>query len=337
MNDVPRNTVLVGDALAKLTGLPDASVDCVVTSPPYFNLRRYGARGQLGLEASVGEWVDHLIAVCDEIARVLKPEGSLWLNLGDSYARREQHGARRKGLVLAPERLLLALANRGWLVRNKVVWAKSNPMPSSARDRLTCAWEPMYFLVRSPSYFFDLDAIRITHRSQRGKSRTIKIAKGPASWMGPLAGNQSGLARLKVAGLAGHPLGKNPSDHWVFATSNFRGGHHATFPSALVERPLLATCPERVCIRCTKAWRRQPIERRLGHLAVVGDLSPQCGCNVGYRCGLVLDPFMGSGTTGLVAEAHGRDWLGIELNPEFATMAEARIAAARGQPEQRAA
>jgi DNA modification methylase len=311
-----------------------------VTSPPYFALRNYGMVGQLGLEPSVDEWVGNLIVVVDEMARVLVPTGSLWLNLGDSYSRSPTHGALPKSLVLAPERLLLALAERGWIVRNKVVWAKPNPMPASVGDRLTATWEPLYLLVRSARYFFDLDAIRVPHRSTRQPSRKQpRTSTGPASWAGPLAGDQAGLARLHAAGRAGHPLGKNPGDVWSLPTANFRGGHHATFPEGLVERPIRATCPDRVCRACDLPWRRARPGRALGHLAVAQSVEPACACCAGWRRGVVLDPFIGSGTTGVVAERLGRDWLGIELNPSFAAIAMQRIEAqrARAGPEEHAA
>ncbi len=327
---LPRNVVLVGDATERLRRLPPASIDCVVTSPPYFALRNYGMPGQLGLEASVSEWGDHLLGVMEEVARVLKPAGTVWLNLGDTYSRRPAHGAPPKGLLLAPERLLLALADDGWIVRNKIVWAKPNPMPMSAQDRLTCSWEPLYLLTRSRHYYFDLDAIREPHRSVRSPtSRSRPPRTRPATWAGPLAGTQSGLDVLRARGLAGHPLGKNPGDVWTQATTPGRGGHHATFPEALVRRPILASCPERVCPACGLAWQRQRVGRAVGRLAVLGALGPTCACGAGYRSGLVLDPFMGSGTVGVVAEAVGRDWLGIELNADFAAYAEQRIAQQR--------
>lgn len=328
MSALARNRVIVGDALTELRRLPSAVVDCVITSPPYFGLRDYQAAGQLGLEASVGEWVGHLAAVADELARVLKPTGSLWLNLGDSYSRKPGHGAPAKGLVLAPERLLLALASRGWLVRNKVVWAKPNPMPMSARDRLTCSWEPVYLLVRSPRYFFDLDSIREPHTSQRSPSRQHPMDDRPPAWAGPLAGNQSGLQRLHRAGIPGHPLGKNPADVWRVPTAAGRDGHHATFPEALVRRPLLASCPERTCRRCGGPWRRGTF-RTIGHLAVTGELTPACDCQAAWQPGLVLDPFLGSGTTAVAAARHRRDWLGIELNPAFAAHAAQRVKTVR--------
>ncbi len=341
MTGLPLGRVLVGDAGSRLRHLPPASVDCVVTSPPYFALRNYGRRGQLGLEPNVEAWVGRLVVVADELARVLKPQGSLWLNLGDSYSRGQRYGAPVKSLVLAPERLLLALSGRGWLVRNKVVWAKPNPMPASVTDRLSCAWEPLYLLSRSRSYYFDLDVIRVPHRSRpkapTGRRAVAAPTRGAPSWAGPLAGDQSGLAGLKAAGLAGHPLGKNPSDVWTLPTSNFRGPHHATFPEALVERPLLATCPERVCTRCGRGWQRARVVRQLGHLAVLGSLVADCDCRTSWQPGVVLDPFLGSGTTAVVAERLGRSWVGIELNPSFAAFARQRIAHAHTDREGAAA
>lgn len=332
---VDANKVLVGDAVKRLRQLPDASVDTVVTSPPYFLLRDYGVAGQIGLEHSVDGWVGHLAAVLAEVQRVLKPHGSVWLNLGDTYARQPGQGAPAKSLVLGPEKLLLALSETGWVVRNKVVWAKPNPLPASVRDRLNTTWEPLFLLTRHKDYFFDLDAIRVPARSTltgptvAGPATKYGVrAKGRPAWSGPLAGNNSGLEKMKARGLASHPLGKNPGDVWTIPTAAYRGAHFATFPEALVERPLKATCPERVCRSCGTAWRRAPIERHLGSLAVLGTLRKSCGCDdQTWQPGLVLDPFIGAGTVAVVAERLNRRWLGIELNPEFARQARRRIRA----------
>jgi site-specific DNA-methyltransferase (adenine-specific) len=318
-----RNTILIGDATDHLRQLPPDSVDCIVTSPPYFALRDYEAGGQIGLEPHIKDWVERLVTVTDELGRVLKPEGSLWLNLGDSYSRHERYGEAKKGFLLGPERLLLAMASRGWLVRNKVVWAKPNPMPNSVQDRLTTSWEPFYLLVRSARYWFDLDPIRVPHRTQRRRPRS---RRGPEphrpeappipTWAGPLAGNQSGLPALKASGLPGHPLGKNPGDVWLIPKNSRRGStHHAAFPTELVERPILASCPSRTCTACGRGWRPGPGRA----------IRPDCGCGADHRPGLVLDPFMGSGTTALASESLGRDWLGIELNPAFAAEALSRL------------
>jgi site-specific DNA-methyltransferase (adenine-specific) len=330
-----RNTVMIGDVRERLSELPDASVDCVITSPPYFQLRDYGVSGQLGLEPDVDTWVEELRLVMRGVARVLRPTGSLWLNLGDSYSRHARFGAPPKSLLLGPERLSLALIEDGWTLRNKVVWSKSNTMPNPVRDRLTCRWEVVYFLTRQRDYFFDIDAIREPHRSAISLKRQtaptdskLPIAGPPPKWAGPLAGNNAGLARLKARGLVGHPLGKNPGDVWSLSASNFRGPHFATFPVGLVERPLLAGCPERVCARCGAAWRRES-SGSTATAATLGQLRPGCRCRKGWRSGVVLDPFFGAGTVGLVAEQHHRDWLGIEINPEFARLATERIVKAR--------
>lgn len=328
---LPRNTVLVGDARDHLAQLPARSVDTVITSPPYVALRNYGVAGQIGAEPDADAWVNDLREVGRHLARVLKPSGSWWLNLGDSYSRHPRAGAPPKSLLLAPERLALALLTDGWTIRNKVIWAKTNSMPNSVADRLACTWEVVYFLVRSPSYHFDLDAIRIPHRSpSRGRPTGNPNAvyppagAGPPSWAGPLAGSNSGLARLKAQGLSGHPLGKNPGDVWPMATANFRGEHFAVFPTDLVRTPLLATCPERVCARCGVPWQRDP-RRTVGRLAVHGELRRGCRCRASTVPGVVLDPFFGAGTVGVVAEGHRRDWVGIELNPAFAVIARERI------------
>jgi site-specific DNA-methyltransferase (adenine-specific) len=319
------NRILVGDALSTLKRLPPASIDCVVTSPPYFNLRDYQHPGQIGLEPEVDQWIGALRGVASELHRVLVPTGSLWLNLGDSYGT----GMGTKNLNFAPERLALALKEDGWLIRNKVVWAKPNPMPSPVRDRLSCTWEVVYLLVKQRTYFFDLDAIRTPHTSSRPKTKSASGWSVPPEWrVAPTA--NAGLDALKQSGRVGHPLGKNPGDVWRLPTASYRGAHHAVFPLALVERPIRAGCPERRCERCRLPWRRETI-RNLGQLAVRGELKPTCECGAAWGSGVVLDPFIGSGTTALVAERLNRRWLGIELNPDFANLADERIASARSR------
>jgi DNA modification methylase len=341
---LPRNAILVGDALTRLQELPPASVDTCITSPPYFQLRDYGASGQLGLEPTVEQWVAGLMSVSREVARVLKGSGSLWLNLGDSYSRASRYGAPPKSLLLGPERLLLALARDGWIIRNKVIWAKTNPMPHSVTDRLNTTYDVVYFLVRSRRYYFNLDQIREPHQSRCGRRASSRPDRRPAGWAGPLAGQQDGLHRARADGVPGHWLGKNPGDVWRIAGSNYRGAHFATFPQGLVERPLLATCPERVCPRCAAPWRRSVTVRRLGVVSSagrkrhvrryptrwetvrqVGELESGCSCPASPLPGVVLDPFFGTGTVGVVAERHGRDWIGIELNPEYVALAEERL------------
>ncbi len=325
---VPLGRVVRGDALTVLRTLPAGSFDCVITSPPYHLLRRYGGGDQeLGTEIHVDDYVNRLVEICDEIARVLTPTGTLFLNLGDSFSRGRRFGAPAKSMLLAPERLLLKLIERDWRLRNRVVWAKRNGMPNSVADRFSTAWEPLYFLVRANRYYFDLDRVRQPHTSTRVPrpyKQGAKYGGTKPPWAGILAGANDGLEKTRAAGRPGHQLGKNPGDVIHLATAAFRGAHFAVFPEALVTRPLLAGCPERVCTTCTRPWER---EKRRDHL---GDIQPTCRCpGAPWRPGRVLDPFMGSGTVGVVAEQHGRDWAGIELNPAFAAMAETRIAAAR--------
>lgn len=324
---IARRELLVGDALIRLREIPSGSVDLVVTSPPYFRLRNYGVEGQLGLEPHVDLWVDRLLAVSAEIQRVLVPKGTFWLNLGDTYATHTSEGANRKSLLMAPERLALSLLRNGWIIRNKLVWAKTNPMPSNARDRLSCTYELIYVLAKQQQYFFDLDAVRQPHRSAPGKPGPIKRHE-PGSWRGPNGDTAKGLDALKAEGRIGHPLGKNPGDVWPLASSNFRGAHHATFPLQLARRVIQAGCPEARCSRCRLPWQRRVI-RAVGKTALRTALAPTCVCSAASEPGLVLDPFIGSGTTAVAAEDHGRDWLGIELSARFAAMAKQRIADAR--------
>jgi DNA modification methylase len=286
------------------------------------------------------------------VARVLKPGGSLWLNLGDSFSRHPRYGAPAKGLLCAPERLLLAMMDDGWIVRGKVIWDKPNPLPNSVADRLNLTYEVVYFLVRSPRYFFDLDAIREPHRSRTGGGGA-PLGQTP-TWAGPLAsGSQDGLRRARPEGQPGHPLGKNPGSVWRVPTFGFRGPHFATFPPALIRRPILASCPEAICTRCGLPWKRRvsvmrlpvspaskapkPNDRQVMRfnerwhtVRRVGELIA-CGCGAPTLPGVVLDPFMGAGTVGLVAEQLKRDWLGVEISPQFRELALERIAAARSE------
>ncbi|AGB22135.1 DNA modification methylase [Mycobacterium sp. JS623] len=323
---IPRRELLVGDALERLREVPDASIDMVLTSPPYFRLRDYAADGQIGLEGSVDDWLDKLAAVSDEIHRVLVPTGSFWLNLGDTYATHPSQGAPRKSLLMAPERLALRLQASGWIVRNKIVWAKPNPMPISVTDRLSCTYEFVYLLTKAPRYFFDLDAIRVPHRSRITRPYTVR--RPVEGWRGPNSDTATGLDAIKARGRVGHPLGKNPGDVWTLATSSFRGAHHATFPLTLATRTIEAGCPEARCSVCRLQWRRRVI-RAIGGTAMRAALAATCDCDAPSEPGLVLDPFIGSGTAAVAAEALARDWLGIEISPEFAAMARTRIANAR--------
>ncbi|HEX6666777.1 MAG TPA: site-specific DNA-methyltransferase [Solirubrobacterales bacterium] len=329
MKPLPRNTILTGDAGRRLAGLLPESVDCCVTSPPYVaGLRDYGRPDQLGQEPTVSAYVSNLRAVLRQVRRLLKPSGSLWLNVGDSHSRHPRQGAPAKGLLLAPQRVALALAEDGWTLRNVAIWHKPNPLPQSARDRLSPTYETVIFATKEPRYFFDLDAIRVPHRSAHRAARSAR------SLNRLYQGHNDGLGKLRAAGRVGNPRGKNPGDVWTVPTAIDRLGHQATFPAALIERPILATCPERICVQCDRPWTRPTriVRRRTaeGVLQVrrVGELR-RCDCFAPSRPGLVLDPFFGTGTVGAVAARHGRDWLGVELNPAYVRLARQRLGRTR--------
>jgi site-specific DNA-methyltransferase (adenine-specific) len=324
------NTILVGDVRDRLAQIEAASVDCIVTSPPYAGgLRDYGHPDQLGSEPTVDDWVKSLRFVAQDLARVLVPTGTLWLNIGDSYSSHPSEGAARKSLLLGPQRLALGLADDGWVVRNAIIWAKPNAMPSSVTDRLSTSYETVLLLVRSPRYHFDLDAIRIPTvdtRTRPHHKQTVGYPPVSAVPVGGTVDRNLGLDAMKRRGLSAHPLGKSPGDVWSIPTSGYRGAHFATFPLALAERAVLAGCPERVCTDCATPWQREKQPTKKGRALRTGPLAPDCTCcPQHWRPGIVLDPFMGSGTTALAAAKHRRDWLGIELNPDYAEQARARI------------
>ncbi len=308
-------TILTGDALSMLRTLPDKSVYCCVTSPPYWGLRDYGVAGQIGLEASPSAYVSALAPVFDEVRRVLRDDGTLWLNLGDSYIgyhgnknasgtapsdkpgysenMRETtvgaDGLENKNLVGIPWRVAFALQERGWILRSDIIWHKPNPMPESVKDRPTRAHEYLFLLSRSPRYYYDAEAVR----EPAAESAAHKTSGSRYSFR---------RAHSKRAqGPANHPQGTHRPDRddtrycgptrarrgvWTVPTRPFPDAHFATFPPDLIRPCILAGCP-------------------------VG--------------GTVLDPFFGSGTVGQVCIEEGRNFIGIELNPEYVAMAERRI------------
>ena len=331
----PASTIYVGDARDVLAAMPDGSADCIVTSPPYWGKRDYDVAGQYGREPDPAAYVGTLRAVFAEARRVLADDGTCWLNLGDSYsvgggARTGPHaylgphltahkvpGMAAKNLLGMPWRVAFALQDDGWILRNAIVWHKPNAMPESVRDRLNCRHELIFLLVKQPAYWFDLDPIRIPHAtgSQRqsgmpvtgrqpgGGNRPGSGHPGPARpggtrppKYGPHAREVTGARRCGISrGRRAHPNGRNPGDVWSIPTRPYRGPHFAVFP---IELPTQ-------CI--------------------------QAGCKPG---GIVLDPFSGTGTTGLAALALGRRFTGIELNPAFAALAAERLRhAAMRQPD----
>ena len=291
------NQIHIGDCLKSIRQMPDQSVHCCITSPPYFGLRDYGHDGQIGLEETPQEFVARLVEVFAEVHRVLRDDGTLWLNIGDSYAgagysnNKNTGGTARadggkpkhltgsdvknKELIGIPWRLAFALQDAGWYLRQDIIWHKPNPMPESVKDRCTKAHEYIFLLTKKPKYYFDYEAIKEpadpkNHRPSAGIRAT---APGSSPHGGPASGDRSYVTR-------------NKRDVWTVAPKPYKGAHFAVFPEALVEPCLLAGCPEG---------------------------------------GTVLDPFGGSGTVGVVAKKHGRDSILCELNPEYAELACDRI------------
>lgn len=296
--------ILVGDVLQRLTEVSDKSVRTAITSPPYWGLRDYGEDRQLGAEPTPQEFVDNLVAVMREVRRTLTDDGTLWLNLGDSYfnaqnsnrngagqsalggkvrgggeykTQKRSAGAlpiKHKDLVGIPWRVAFALQADGWYLRQDIIWAKSNPMPESATDRCTKSHEYIFLLSKTPTYYFNHEAIREPATTKNGKPRQFG------------ASNQVGTMRNDEGRIFEDTGMRNKRDVWSVPTKPYKGAHFAVFPEALIEPCVLAGSEQ-------------------------GDI--------------VLDPFTGSGTTAVVALRHGRGFIGTELNREYADIAYNRI------------
>lgn len=337
--------VQIGDCLGLAKALPDDSIDCIVTSPPYWSLRDYKNPDAWGLEPTLGEYLARLGSLFEELRRALKPTGTCWVNMGDAYASDSKwggstggkhveglHGATQvgrnkvctglpdKNLIGLPWRVAFMLQDQGWYLRSDIIWAKPNPMPESVRDRPTRAHEYIFLLAKCPRYAYDADAIRTpltdvsiarleqpNYANQNGSTRAhggVGYVRG-ALVQGKTNGNMKAVAK-KSDKQRGHSRrhdgfndrwdamekseqcanGANARTVWDIATVGFPDAHFATFPPELPKRCILAGCQEG---------------------------------------GLVLDPFSGSGTTGMVAVQLGRRYLGFEVNPDYAEMPKGRI------------
>lgn len=435
------NEILVGDVIEKLRELADESVNCVVTSPPYWGLRDYGTGKweggdsscshmrdskksdmtitghknfddmngvgdaiykivcrrcgalrkdkQIGLEESPDDYVKKLVAVFREVRRVLRSDGVVWLNLGDSYAgsgkgawdnkdggQKETYipdsdspqtsiakvplGLKTKDLVGIPWRVALALQADGWWLRSDIIWAKPNPMPESVVDRPTKSHEYIFLLTKSSKYFYDSEAIKepLAESTIGRGSVDFGGAKGRAYQPSPedpnfRGGNEQWGRTYDYAESSAN--GRNKRSVWTVATKPFSEAHFATYPEELIEPCIKAGCPENVCSKCGKSRVRIVERKRLRrdelsrdnpnfrpnqyagsyeNINGKGDAGfsetktvgwSDCGCGVPFVHGVVMDIFMGAGTTAVVAKKLHRDWLGIELNPDYVVIALKRI------------
>jgi DNA modification methylase len=294
-----------GDALTILKTMPSESVHCCITSPPYWGLRDYGVDGQLGLEKTPEEYVAKMVTIFREVRRALRDDGTLWLNLGDSYVasatgslssqpslleggRATQEaasmrpskrvaGLKPKDLVGIPWMVAFALRADGWYLRQDIIWHKPNPMPESVTDRCTKAHEYVFLLSKSAKYFYDAESIKEkTDNRYEWQAQPYKC--------GDLTIHHRASNPVKID----EPGWRNRRSVWTIPSAPYRGAHFATFPEKLIEPMVLAGCP---------------------------------------KGGTVLDPFFGSGTVGVVAKRLGCEFIGIELNPKYVEMARARIAA----------
>ena len=315
------NNVLCGDAIQMLQTLPAESVYTCVTSPPYYGLRDYGMAEQIGLEESPQAYVERLTAVFREVCRVLRDDGTLWINIADSYAGSNKgawskpgsmrlstkqsyryetdnpavnipttwENIKAKDMIGIPWALAFALRDDGWYLRSDVIWHKTNAMPESVTDRPTKSYEHIFLLSKSPVYYYDYEAVKeptqqsSLERAKRGVGVTTKYAEGvPGQTV-------QGLYRPRTS--TNQAEMRNRRDIWSVATGGgVRVSHFATYPIDLITPCILAGSPPN---------------------------------------GVVLDPFIGSGTTGVAAVRCGRQYVGIELNPEFCDMAKERIAQER--------
>ncbi|WP_424008705.1 DNA-methyltransferase [Haloferax denitrificans] len=321
------NQIHQGDSFELVEGLPDDSINCVVTSPPYWGLRDYGTEDQMGLEDTLDEYVTNLVTLGDKLKRVLRDDGSWWLNIGDIFVRQDieskERTIRRKSKALLPHRVAIALSEAGWIVRSDVVWDKTNPMPHSVSDRLNEEKEYLFQLVQEPEYWFDLDSIRESYSKSsidRINSDAPILNRATERYAGstPISGGANYSRKV-------NPKGKNPGDVWEAPVPNFSEGHFAVYPEKLIERPIKSSCPPKICSSC-----RTPHKRKED-----GDgWQKDCDCDSDdFEPGIVLDPFMGSGTTAAVAKRLGRKFVGFELNPDYVAIAQRRAGITVEEPE----
>lgn len=430
-----KNSIYKGHVLDILKDMKDESVDCIVTSPPYWALRDYNTEGQiwdgnpdcehewnikkdklhngrgdaqqskkyseqepisdiiiessfcqkcgawkgsLGLEPTFQLYIKHLCDIFDEIKRVLKKTGTCWVNLGDTYGgsgnasghtedtknlgyTTSQMGASKgnqkttkgmeKSLCQIPSRFAIEMTNRGWLLRNELIWHKPNCMPSSVKDRFTVDFEKLFFFTKSKKYYFEQQLEPTIEPYSEKRAKRPKTSKMKADYITGKAGNFT-YNKLR-------PQGRNKRAVWNINTKPFKEAHFAVFPEKLIETPIRAGCPQFICKKCDKirekvyelgalvsSYEGQPMANKPrsnpANRLIKQNLPKDeygalpkrekkeigltdCGCNAGFKAGIVLDPFFGAGTTGMVALKQNKKYIGIELNEEYIKIAEKRL------------
>ena len=299
------NKIICGDCLEILKIIPSESINCCITSPPYWALRDYGVEGQLGLESTFHEYLDRLIAIFDEVKRVLRKDGTCWVVLGDTYNSNHKAGTTDKktgwkhgklakdyqgrggvdflpikALLQIPSRFAILMTDHGWILRNEIIWYKPNAMPSSVKDRFTVDFEKVFFFVKEKKYWFEQQLEPYQKDLNRWGGNNLK-ANGESIW-----DKGTWQKTYRDRSLRPNNNGRNKRCVWQVPTQSFKEAHFAVFPPTLVEPMIKAGCPEN---------------------------------------GIVLDPFMGSGTVAEVALKLNRRFVGIELNPEYIKIAKKRI------------
>ena len=307
------NRIICGDALETLKNFPDESINCSITSPPYYGLRDYHKKEQIGREKTVEEYLDRLINVFREVRRVLKKDGTCFIVIGDSYAgtssKKEQRdpkypkgrngqnpsitqkvlGYKSKDLMGIPWRLAFALREDGWYLRSDIIWHKENAMPEACKDRPTRSYEHIFLLSKSPRYYYDYDSLAEPMK-EVSKKRYVRGRSKENKYLNENSGAK--IQKINEARKYGQykgdniPQFRNKRDIWTINTTSFRGNHYAAFPPKLAEICMIAGCP---------------------------------------KGGIILDPFIGSGTVGLIALLHNRKYIGIELNEEYVNLTKKRI------------
>ena len=344
------NTIVCGDSLVELKKLPSESVDCCITSPPYWGLRDYGVEGQLGFEPTFQLYIGHLQEIFDEVYRVLTPTGTCWVNLGDTF-----NG--EKSLCNIPHRFAISMTDNGWIERNCIIWHKPSCMPSSAKDRFTVDFEYVFFFVKNKKYWFEQQFTPMSEntraRDKNGYNHAFRnqMAGSPSDKRYP-DGKQIHTPFY-------NERGRNKRAVWRINPQPFRDAHFAVFPEKLIEPMILAGCPPEICDKCNLAYeptydvkKGDVIEEYTGQglkdyerakaqnpsdtkRSVLESMrvqktktryAPTCNCNKHTHPGVVLDPFAGSGTTALVARKLSRNYIGIDLNHEYVEMARKRLA-----------